>query len=72
MYISSSALGKHLNNELEMYQRIAKGPKKHPGRQAIRSLLDFFEIDGLESHRCLVHLPLIDNLSTFLRRNPVR
>jgi serine/threonine-protein kinase SRPK3 len=73
MYISNSALGNHLNNELEMYQRIAKGPRKHPGLQAIRSLLDFFDIKGLEeSHRCLVHPPLSDNLSTFLRRNPIR
>jgi serine/threonine-protein kinase SRPK3 len=73
MYINNTALGNHLNNELEMYQRIAKGPKKHPGRQAIRSLLDFFDIQGLEElHRCLVHPPLSDNLSTFLRRNPVR
>jgi serine/threonine-protein kinase SRPK3 len=73
MYITNSALGKHLNNELNMYQRIAKGPKSHPDRQAIRSLLDSFDINGLEElHRCLVHPPLSDNLSTFLRRNPVR
>jgi serine/threonine-protein kinase SRPK3 len=56
MYISNTALGNHLDDELQAYQRIAKGPKRHPGRQAIRSLL----------------APLSDNLSTFLRRNPVR
>lgn len=66
MYITNAALGKHLNDELEMYQCIAKGPKRHPGRQAIR-------VDGLEeAHRCLFHPPLGDNLSSFLRRNPTR
>jgi hypothetical protein len=73
MYISNAALGNHVSDELKMYQRIAKDPKGHPGRQAIRSLLDSFDVDGLEEpHRCLVHPPLGDNLSTFLRRNPVR
>jgi serine/threonine-protein kinase SRPK3 len=73
MFISNAALGNHLDDEIKMYQRIARGPKSHPGRQAIRSLLDSFNIDGLEeSHRCLVHSPLGDNLTTFLQRNPVR
>jgi serine/threonine-protein kinase SRPK3 len=73
VYIANAALRKHLNNELEIYQRIARGPKRHPGRQAIRSLHDSFDINGSkEAHRCLVHPPLGDNLSTFLRRNPVQ
>ncbi|KAI4843326.1 protein kinase [Aureobasidium sp. EXF-8845] len=73
MYISNAALGKHLDNETKMYRRIAKGSKSHPGRQAIRSLLDSFDVDGLEEpHHCLVHSPLCDNLTTFLHRNPVR
>lgn len=73
MYISCAALGKHLDDELEMYRRIARGPESHPGRQAIRSVLDSFHVDGIdEQHRCLVHHPLGDNLSDFLRRNPVR
>lgn len=73
MYINSAALGKHLDDELATYRRIARGPKNHPGRQAIRSVLDHFHVDGTdEQHRCLVHPPLGDNLSDFLRRNPVR
>ena len=73
MYISCAALGNHVDDELEMYRRIAKGPKSHPGRQAVRSVLDSFHVDGIgEQHRCLVHSPLGDNLSDFLRRNPVR
>jgi serine/threonine-protein kinase SRPK3 len=73
MYISNAVLGKHLDDEIKMYQRVAMGPKSHPGRQAIRSLLDSFDVHGLkEPHRCLVHPPLGDNLSTFLQRNPVR
>jgi serine/threonine-protein kinase SRPK3 len=72
MYIGDTALGKHLDNELEMYQRIAQGSKRHHGRQAIRSLLDSFDVKNSENkHRCLVHPPLRENLSTFLRRNPI-
>lgn len=32
MYISCAALGNHVDDELEMYRRIAQGPESHPGR----------------------------------------
>lgn len=57
---------------LKMYQRIEKSSKTHPGRVAVRSLLDTFDLDGSEDkHRCLVHPPLWESVLTFLRRNPI-
>jgi serine/threonine-protein kinase SRPK3 len=56
-----------------MYQRIENASKSHPGRTSVRSLLDFFDLDGPEDkHRCLVHPPLWESVLTFLHRNPVR
>ncbi|PWY65368.1 kinase-like protein [Aspergillus sclerotioniger CBS 115572] len=64
---------RYLDDELQMYQRIEKGSTNHPGRSAVRSLLDSFNIDGLEDkHRCLVHPPLCESVLTFLHRNPVQ
>lgn len=56
-----------------MYKRIERGSKNHPGRNAVRSLLDSFDVDGPEDkHRCLVHPPLWESVLTFLHRNPAR
>ncbi|TDL14150.1 kinase-like protein [Rickenella mellea] len=59
-----------------MYKRIEMATKRHqlhPGRMAVRSLLDPFDVDGPDGkHRCLVHPPLWDNVLTFLHRNPLR
>lgn len=50
-----------------------QGSKTHPGRDAVRSLLDSFDIEGREDkHQCLVHPPLWESVWTFLHRNPVR
>jgi hypothetical protein len=66
-------MGQQLDDELQMYKRIERGSKNHPGRSAVRSLLDSFDIDGPEDkHRCLVHPPLWESVLTFLHRNPVR
>ncbi|KAH8697802.1 kinase-like domain-containing protein [Talaromyces proteolyticus] len=55
-----------------MGRRIEQSPKGHPGRNAIRMLLDTFYIDGPEDkHRCLVHPPLWESVLTFLCRDPV-
>lgn len=52
-------------------KRMERGSKNHPGRSAVRSLLDSFDVDGPEDkHRCLVHPPLWDSVLTFLHRNP--
>jgi serine/threonine protein kinase len=66
-------MGQQLDDELQMYKRIERGSKHHPGRSAVRSLLDSFDVDGPEDkHRCLVHPPLWESVLTFLRRNPVQ
>lgn len=64
-------MGQHLDDELKMYQHIGRA-SKYPGRNAIRSLVDSFHIDGPEDkHQCLVHPPLFESVWEFLHRNPV-
>lgn len=58
-------MGQQLDNELEMYNQISASSTEHPGRSAVRELLDSFD------HRCLVHSPLWESIWTFLNRNPV-
>lgn len=66
-------MGEQLDDEINVYKRINEGSKKHPGRNAVRSLLDHFDVDGPDGrHRCLVHPPLWESVLTFLHRNPVR
>ncbi|RAL04616.1 kinase-like protein [Aspergillus ibericus CBS 121593] len=75
IFITSTSMGQQLDDELQMYQRIEKGSTSHPGRSAVRSLLDSFDIDGVslqDKHRCLVHPPLWESVLAFLHRNPVR
>ncbi|BDD57202.1 hypothetical protein MAP00_002589 [Monascus purpureus] len=71
IFIKSVSMGQQLDDELQMYKRMERGPKNHPGRSAVRSLLDSFDVNGPEDkHRCLVHPPLWDSVLTFLHRNP--
>lgn len=66
-------MGEQLENELSMYKRISRSWAKHPGRGAVRELLDSFDVIGPDGyHRCLVHPPLWESVLTFLHRNPVR
>lgn len=56
-----------------MFNRIEAGPGRHPGRSAVRSLLDTFKIDGPDGRLlCLVHPPLWENVLGFVHRNPIR
>ncbi|GFF55895.1 hypothetical protein IFM58399_10185 [Aspergillus lentulus] len=72
IFIKSTSMGQQLDDELKMYQRMERGSKSHPGRKAVRSLLDSFDVDGPDDeHRCLVHPPLWESVLTFLHRNPV-
>lgn len=72
MFVRSAALGARTDRERAVYQRISNGPRRHPGRDAVRSLLDDFQLAGPHGdHRCLVHPPLWENIRTFLARNPV-
>ncbi|GES61238.1 kinase-like protein [Aspergillus terreus] len=71
IFIKSMSMGQQLDDELQMYKRLERGSKNHPGRSAVRSLLDSFDVNGPEDkHRCLVHPPLWDSVLTFLHRNP--
>lgn len=66
-------MGQQLDDELKMYKRMEKASNKHLGRNAVRTLLDSFNINGPEGeHRCLVHPPLWESVLTFLHRNPIR
>ncbi|KAH6839478.1 kinase domain protein [Chaetomium sp. MPI-CAGE-AT-0009] len=46
VFVRSAALGSRLNHERNVYQRINNGPRSHPGRDAVRSLLDAFQLEG--------------------------
>ncbi|KFY85191.1 hypothetical protein V500_08643 [Pseudogymnoascus sp. VKM F-4518 (FW-2643)] len=70
--IQASSMGQQAEHELKMYRRMEQAPKGHPGRDAVRTLLDTFYIDGPgDKHQCLVHPPLFESILEFLRRNPV-
>jgi serine/threonine protein kinase len=72
VFVRSAALGARAGHERDVYQRISNGPQSHPGRDAVRSLLDDFQLAGPHGeHRCLVHPPLWESVRTFLARNPV-
>lgn len=71
VFIRSQALGSHVDNELDMYKRMVQRSSSHPGRDAIRKLLDSFVVNGPDGeHRCLVHPPLWDSVRTVVQRNP--
>ncbi|KAI1061636.1 hypothetical protein LB506_011831 [Fusarium annulatum] len=71
LFINNQSMGQQLENELEMYKRISASSSKHPGRSAVRELLESFDVTGPDgSHRCLVHPPLWESMWTFLNRNP--
>ncbi|KAJ5361948.1 kinase-like protein [Penicillium brevicompactum] len=72
IFAQASSMGQHVDNELEMYNRVERSSTAHPGRDVIRKLLDTFDIVGpQDKHRCLVHTPLWESVLAFLRRNPV-
>ncbi|KAI5196597.1 hypothetical protein E4T39_07725 [Aureobasidium subglaciale] len=63
----------HSDAELETYKRIENAPQHHPGRTAIRTLLDYFEVQGPKgSHRCLVHPALWESILDLKHRNPIQ
>lgn len=73
LFINSESMGSQLDDEINIYKRLEFGPKKHPGYDVVRPLLDHFDVDGPSGkHRCLVHQPLFESVLTFLHRNPVR
>ncbi|KAJ5168518.1 uncharacterized protein N7482_004112 [Penicillium canariense] len=72
IFVQAWSMGQQVDDELKMYRPMEQSPKGHPGRDAVRTLLDTFYTEGPEGkHRCLVHPPLWESVLTFLRRNPV-
>lgn len=66
-------MGQQLDDEINIYKRIEGASKSHPGRRAIRSLLDSFDLQGPDGvHRCLVHPPMFESAWAFLHRNPIQ
>ncbi|KAK4102677.1 kinase-like protein [Parathielavia hyrcaniae] len=75
VFIRSQVMGRAADHELNTYQHIThvSTSSSHPGRKAVRSLLDSFRVSGPDGeHHCLVHPPLWDSVKGFLGRNPVR
>lgn len=72
MYVHSAALGNDYDRELITFHRIANTPKLHPGRTAVRTLLDRFDLDGPNGrHRCLVHEALWENAKNIRNGNEI-
>ncbi|KAG6815551.1 hypothetical protein H0H93_009497, partial [Arthromyces matolae] len=45
--------------ELDVYEHLKQGPTAHPGKEAIRPVLDSFKITGpAGEHQCITHPPL--------------
>lgn len=67
-------MGSAADNKLNNYKHMAAvlSKSKHPGRAAVRSLLDNFKVAGPDGeHHCLVHPPLWESIKSFLARNPI-
>lgn len=57
------------SHECEIEEHISTTDPSHCGRTLIRTLLDSFEVNGLESsHYCLVYPPMREPLSMYQRR----
>ncbi|KAF3003880.1 hypothetical protein E8E14_007789 [Neopestalotiopsis sp. 37M] len=68
--IRSQALGDRARNEIAMYERMKQRNSSHPGREAVRSLLDSFQVDGPEGdHLVLAHPPLGESVRGAVRRS---
>lgn len=73
LFVNSESMSEQLDREFTMYKHISRSSAKHPGRGAVRELLDSFDVTGPDGcHPCLVHLPLWETILAFLHRNPVR
>ncbi|KAG6243759.1 hypothetical protein E4U23_006477 [Claviceps purpurea] len=49
LYIGSGSMVRSLNNEIKAYKRIENSSIKHPGRSAVRALLESFHVDRRRS-----------------------
>lgn len=56
-------------HECEVEEHISTADPSHCGRSLIRTLLDSFEVNGIEgSYSCLVYPPMREPLSMYQRR----
>lgn len=73
VFIRSQALGDAVKNETSMYKRIEQHPSDHAGRNAIRTLVDSFQVSGPNGqHLVLAHPPLSDSLEVGIRRSSIK
>ncbi|KAF6819624.1 serine/threonine-protein kinase SRPK3 [Colletotrichum plurivorum] len=73
LQLHSKAMSDYAGHEAAIHRRISRAEGEHPGRNLLRGLLDSFEVAGPDGpHSCLVYYPLLEDLQTFLRRNPIR
>ncbi|KAI0099620.1 kinase domain protein [Nemania sp. FL0031] len=73
VFIRSQALGDHVDNEIAMYKRIDQRASSHPGRSAVRTLLDSFQVVGPEGdHLVLAHPPLWRSIEAAISRTSPR
>lgn len=62
-FIRSQSLGDHVDNELSMYKHMEQRASSHPGRGAVRTLLDSFRVQGPDGeHLFLDHPPLRESV----------
>ncbi|AEO62405.1 uncharacterized protein THITE_2106524 [Thermothielavioides terrestris NRRL 8126] len=74
IFIRSQSMGSDAERELRIYQHMAEvsSKSKHPGRKAVRTLLDSFKVVGPDGeHQCLVHPPLWESVKGLIGRNPI-
>ncbi|KAM3549902.1 hypothetical protein ARSEF4850_008610 [Beauveria asiatica] len=58
-----------VGNEIAMFNRLEQRKSSHPGRSAVRTLLDSFRLDGPEGeHLVLAHPPLWRSIEVAIRR----
>ncbi|KAL4987365.1 hypothetical protein BDW68DRAFT_188140 [Aspergillus falconensis] len=70
-HVDAASMGQHIDHKLKMYKRIGRA-SRHPGRRAIISLVDSFNIDGPEYKRqCLVHPRLFESARDFSVENTI-
>ncbi|KAM3431985.1 hypothetical protein NHJ13734_007062 [Beauveria thailandica] len=73
VFIRSQALGDSVGNEIAMFKRMEQRKSSHPGRSAVRTLLDSFRLDGPEGeHLVLAHPPLWRSIEVAIRRTSPR
>ncbi|KAK8023078.1 hypothetical protein PG991_006959 [Apiospora marii] len=63
------ALGERVGNEIAVYKRMEQRASSHPGRGAVRTLLDSFRVDGPDGqqHLVLAHPPLGQSVERAIR-----